>query len=111
MKVDLEPVTDHECMCAHELSPRSPVGQTVRLNVDGTQRGYYCMGCLGGMIMAIIAVQSNAAVMKATTTIGDTVMWSGIPMVVREVADHGVRGEDLGIGAEWYSWEVIEQTC
>lgn len=64
-KVELEP-TDQSCVCAHHLSPREPLGHTVRLLADGVQLGFYCVGCLPGMIEAMIDTAANAAVMQAT---------------------------------------------
>ena len=75
MAVELEQ-TDQTCYCAHPLSPRQPIGHTVRLLNDGTQLGFYCVGCLPEMINAMIDVAASAATMKATTKVGDIVEWS-----------------------------------
>lgn len=92
------------CGCADELSPRTPKGHTVRLLIDDTQRGFYCMGCLPAMIKAMIAVRENAALMRASTKVGDTVLWSGMPMTVLDRGESGVMAEDQ----QWYAWEAIE---
>ena len=102
-KIELEQ-TDRACECAHHLAPREPLGHTVRLLSDGTQLGFYCVRCLPGMIEAMIATQANAAVMQATTKVGDTVEWSGVPFTVSEINEHGVKGDPDG----WiYGWEVL----
>ena len=103
MKIDLEETTEG-CVCVTHLAPREPLGHTVRLLADGTQLGFYCVRCLPGMIEAMIVTATNAAVMKATTKVGDRVEWSGAEFTVAEVLERGVKFDPDG----WtYSWEVI----
>lgn len=108
MKFRFETATK-ACQCANPLNPRTPLGPTVRLLIDGTQRGFYCYGCLPSFLEAVVDVTANAAVNKATVKVGDQVTWSDIPMTVLEVGDWGVRTDyEFGAG-DRYGWEVIER--
>ncbi len=98
---------DSSCNCASEHSPCTPEGPTLRLLIGGTQSGFYCIGCLPGMLEAITSVAVNAALMKATTKPGDLVSWSGIPMTVLETKDYGVRTDHDFLDG-WFTWEVVE---
>lgn len=108
MKYKLEE-TIWPCQCSNLSSPRTPNGPLAHLSIDGTPKGSYCLsGCLPSMLEAATETTTHAAVMKATTKIGDTVTWSGLSMTVLEVAEHGVRCDQdpLQVGG-WYAWEVV----